>query len=69
MSTYSLIAFSNESTVVAEYIPKTARSDAYQSESELEREFIRLLTAQGYEYLAIHDETALIANLRTQLEL
>lgn len=69
MSIYNLIAASNESTVVTEYIPDTARSDAYQSEAELEREFIRLLTAQGYEYLAIHDETALIANLRTQLEL
>ena len=69
MSIYNLIAASNESTVVTEYIPDTARSDAYQSEAELEREFIRLLTAQGYEYLAIHDETALIANLRMQLEL
>lgn len=69
MSIYNLIAASNESTVVTEYIPDTARSDAYQSEAELEREFIRLLTAQGYEYLAIHDETALTANLRTQLEL
>ena len=69
MSIYNLIAASNESAVVTEYIPDTARSDAYQSEAELEREFIRLLTAQGYEYLAIHDETALIANLRTQLEL
>lgn len=61
MSIYNLIAASNESTVVTEYIPDTARSDAYQSEAELEREFIRLLTAQGYEYLAIHDETALTA--------
>ncbi|MCM1296723.1 MAG: type I restriction endonuclease subunit R [Muribaculaceae bacterium] len=68
MSTYNIVAASNESTVVAEYIPDASRSDAYQSEAELEREFIRLLTEQGYEYLAIHDEAALTANLRRQLE-
>ncbi len=69
MSTYNIVAASNESTVVAEYIPEAARSAAYQSEAELEREFIRLLTSQGYEYLEVHDETALTANLRAQLEL
>lgn len=69
MSLFNIVAASNESTVVAEYIPEAARSDAYQSEAELEREFIRLLTSQGYEYLAIHDEAALTANLRAQLEL
>lgn len=69
MSLFNIIAASNESTVVAEYIPEAARSDAYQSEAELEQEFIRLLAAQGYEYLAIHDEAALTANLRAQMEL
>ncbi len=68
MSLYNIVAASNESTVVAEYVPDAARSDAYQSEAELEREFIRLLTTQGYEYLTIHDEAALIANLRARLE-
>lgn len=68
MSLYNIVAASNESTVVAEYVPDAARSDAYQSEAELEREFIRLLTTQGYEYLTIHDEAALLANLRLQLE-
>lgn len=69
MAFFNIVAASNESTVVAEYTPEATRSDAYQSEAELEREFIRLLTAQGYEYLAIHDEAALTANLRAQLEL
>lgn len=46
-----------------------ARSDSYQSEADLECEFIRLLSGQGYEYLAIHSEAALIENLRRQLEL
>ena len=69
MSTYNIIAASNESTVVAEYTPESARSDSFQSEAALEKEFIRLLTTQGYEYLTIHDENSLIANLRRQLEL
>ena len=69
MSQFNLIAASAESTVVAEYTPETRRSDSYQSEAALEQEFVRLLTAQGYEYLTIRDEAALIANLRRQLEL
>ena len=51
MSTYNIIAASNESTVVAEYVPESTRSDSFQSEAALEKEFIRLLTEQGYEYL------------------
>lgn len=69
MSQFNIISSTNESTVVSEYIPETTRSDAFQSEAELEKEFIRLLTEQGYEYLKIHDEKALITNLRHQLEL
>ena len=60
MSTYNIIAASNESTVVAEYTPESSRSDSFQSEAALEKEFIRLLTTQGYEYLTIHDENGLI---------
>lgn len=37
MSTYNIVAQSTESTVVTEYKPQTKRSDAYQSEAELER--------------------------------
>ncbi len=69
MSTYNIIVESNESTVVAEYTPVSARSDSFQSEAALEKEFIRLLCDQGYEYLPIHNEAGLIANLRKQLEL
>ncbi|GHS89946.1 DEAD/DEAH box helicase [Synergistales bacterium] len=67
-STYNIVATMNEATVVAEYTPVGTRSDAYQSEAELEREFIRLLTAQGYGYLPIRNEAELVANLRRQLE-
>jgi type I restriction enzyme R subunit len=68
MTSYNIVASTDESTVVAEYNTQHERSDKYQSEAELEREFIRLLTTQGYEYLAINDETALITNLRHHLE-
>ncbi len=68
MTQYNLIAATSESTVVAEYTPEGRRSDSYQSEAALEQEFIRLLQGQGYEYLAIHSEGELIANLRRQLE-
>ncbi len=70
MSTYNIVASTDEATVVAEYIAEySVRPEKYQSEAELESEFIRLLTSQGYEYLTIHNEAALIANLRRQLEL
>ncbi len=65
---YDPIAVSSESTVVAEYIPDVAGAGAYQSEAELERELIRLLQSQAYEYLPITSEAQLVANLRTQLE-
>ena len=68
MSQFNIISAAAESTVVAEYTPDACRSDSYQSEAALEQEFLRLLYAQGYEYLEIHDEAALIANLRRQLE-
>lgn len=66
--TYDLIAETEESTIVAEYEAKYGKSDNYQSEADLEREFIRQLQNQGYEYLGIHSEEDLIANLRKQLE-
>ena len=66
---YNVIAATTEDTVVAQYEPSKTRSDSYQSEAALEREFIRMLTEQGYEYLTIHQEADLIANLRRQLEL
>ena len=68
MTQYNIIAESQEYTVVAEYDHVATPADAYQSEADLEKEFIRLLGEQGYEYLPIHTETDLISNLRTQLE-
>ena len=53
MPYFNIVAQTSENTVVTEYEPVKARSDSYQSEAELEREFIRMLTEQGYEYLPI----------------
>ena len=66
---YDPIAVSTESTVVAEYVPDGDQPASYQSEAALEEEFIRQLQSQAYEYLTIHSEQQLIANLRKQLEL
>ena len=68
MPYFNIVAATSENTVVTEYEPEKRRSDSYQSEAELEQEFIRLLCEQGYEYLNLHTEKDLIANLRTKLE-
>ena len=68
MTQYNIIAESQEYTVVAEYDHVATPAESFQSEADLEKEFIRLLGEQGYEYLPIHTETDLISNLRTQLE-
>lgn len=68
MSYFNIVAQSTENTVVTEYEPVKTRSGNYQSEADLEKEFIRLLTEQGYEYLKLHHENDLTGNLRTQLE-
>ncbi len=65
---YNTIAETSEATVVAEYTPARSRSDAYQSEADLEQEFIKLLKNQGYGYLQIHTEDDLIDNLRERLQ-
>ena len=67
-STYNIISSTDDLTVVSEYTPSPSTSEAYQSEADLENEFIALLSRQGYEYLQIHDESSLIENLRRQLE-
>ena len=68
MSQYNIIAESQEYTVVTEYDHVATPAESFQSEADLEKEFIRLLGEQGYEYLPIHTEADLISNLRAQLE-
>ncbi len=68
MPYFNIVAETTENTVITEYEPVKVRSDKYQSEAELEKEFIRMLCEQGYEYLAIHTEKDVIANLRLKIE-
>lgn len=68
MPYFNIVAETNENTVVTEYEPVRQRSDAYQSEAALEKEFIRILCEEGYTYLPIHTEEDLIRNVRKQLE-
>lgn len=64
----SLVAQNTQSTVVAQFTPSPKRAEHYQSEDALEKEFIKQLQSQAYEYLKITKEDDLIVNLRTQLE-
>lgn len=68
MSTFNMVAAMNESTVVTEYTPQSRQSEGYQSEADLEKEFIRILCEQGYDYLQVHSEEGLISNLRQKIE-
>ena len=65
---YNMLISTLESTVVTEYIREDIPAYSYQSEADLEREFIKNLQNQGYEYLSIHNEKELIANLKDKLE-
>ena len=68
MSYFNIVTESAESTVVTEYTPVEKNAKSYQTEAQLEAEFIRLLQSQGYEYLPIHHNDDLVNNLRAQLE-
>ena len=68
MSSFNIIAQAEQNTVVAEYKPQKSCSEKYQSEKDLEREFITMLNSQGYDYLNIKNEKDLINNLRVKLQ-
>lgn len=65
---YSIVAENPESTVVTEFHSAPRREMSYQSEAELEKEFINILVNQAYEYLTISSEQDLTINLRHKLE-
>jgi len=64
----NIVAQNTQSTVVAEYTPSKKRAEHYQSEDALEKDFIKQLELQAYEYLKIHNNDDLVKNLRAQLE-
>ena len=69
MTDYTTVAESKNFIVLDKYIKNLAVSDCYQSEADLEREFIADLRSQGYEYLPeIKTSAAMLANARAQLE-
>lgn len=68
MAQYNIVAASNEETVVSEYKANYSRATEYQSEADLEKELIKQLKEQGYEYLRFNKEAELVLNLRKQLE-
>ncbi|STO61659.1 type I restriction-modification system [Haemophilus aegyptius] len=70
MTQYKTIAESNNFIVLDQYNKFVEESNAgYQTERSLEREFIRDLQAQGYEYLqGLNNHDELIKNLRVQLQ-
>ncbi len=59
MNSFKIVASSNENTVVAEYTPEERKSTDYQSEAELEKDFINRLVNQGYEYISYKKRTRL----------
>ena len=70
MTQYKTIAESNNFIVLDQYNKLVEEPNAgYQTEGSLEREFIRDLQAQGYEYLQeLNSHDALVKNLRVQLQ-
>ena len=70
MTQYKTIAESNNFIVLDRYKKFVEEPNAgYQTEGSLEREFIRDLQAQGYEYLqGLNGHDELIKNLRAQLQ-
>ena len=69
MSDYKTIAESNNFIVLDKYTQEWKVAESYQSEGDLEREFIQDLQNQGYEYLpGLNTPEALLINLRVQLQ-
>lgn len=68
MNKIKTISENNESTVVTEFKQKTDKQTSHQSEENLEKEFIKNIKLQGYDYLSIKNEEELIQNLRNQIE-
>jgi len=63
------IAESKNFIVLDKYTSDWTASDHYQSEAELERELIKDLSNQGYEFLpALTSPEAMLANVRVRLE-
>lgn len=68
MSDYKTIAESNNFIVLDKYTREWQVKESYQSEDELEREFIEDLQNQGYEYVpGLNTPEEMLANVRVQI--
>ncbi|QCS50718.1 hypothetical protein FEK30_15510 [Picosynechococcus sp. PCC 11901] len=69
MTDYKAIAESNNFIILDKYSKKLRVKESYQSEYDLESEFIQDLIQQGYEYLPnVTNPQAMLANVREQLQ-
>lgn len=72
MTTYKTIAESNNFIVLDKYTKFSEVNEApagYQSEADLEREFLQDLTNQGYDHLRkVNTQEGMLANVRQQLQ-
>lgn len=68
MTNLSMMSENDNSTVLTEYKGLNKIETSYQSEDALEKELIKTLVNQGYEYITINSEEEFILNLRKQLE-
>lgn len=68
MENLNIISENENSTVISKYEYDRNKAKSFQSEAELEKEFIKTLQDQSYEYLKIGSEAELILNLKIQLE-
>ncbi|MBK8453255.1 MAG: type I restriction endonuclease subunit R [Thiofilum sp.] len=69
MKEYKTIVESNSFIVLDKYTKCSQVNEGYQSEYDLEREFIENLESQGYEYLRdLNTHEKMLANVRVQLQ-
>lgn len=69
MTDYKTIAESKNFIVLDKYTKDSRIAENYQSEDDLEREFVQDLVNQGYEYVpGLNNPEAMLANVRVQLQ-
>ena len=68
MSYFNIVAETTKNTVITEYKSNKKRVNNYQNEADLEKEFIQMLTEQGYDYLPIHSENDFKAKVMRSLQ-
>ena len=69
MTNYNAIAESNNFIILEQYSKQSRVKESYQSEYDLEGEFIQDLVNQGYQYLpSVSNPQAMLANVREQLQ-